>query len=148
MGYATKSRDTLIMNDEFERYRASYVRTESRALKERDQLKHQNARKMVDNKESIERAITNAIFPGLAVLELSNGRVGMGFFRDDKWLVSNAHVIHDNSDILEGIVIRTYNQTETVLQVARGYHRPWNSDLSPDIYCLRMKHIQGRIFSI
>ena len=60
MGYATKSRDTLIMNDEFERYRASYVRTESRALKERDQLKHQNARKMVDNKESIERAITNA----------------------------------------------------------------------------------------
>ncbi|MEI6095507.1 MAG: hypothetical protein WCR08_08640 [Gammaproteobacteria bacterium] len=147
MGYAIKSRDTLIMNDEFERYRASYVRTESRALKERDRLKHQNARKMFDNKESIERAITNAIFPGLAVLELSNGRVGMGFFRDDTWLVSNAHVIHDNSDILEGIVIRTYNQTETVLQVARGYHRPWNSVLSPDIVVLNTQEAHTSISS-
>ena len=71
------------MNDEFEKYRASYVRTESRALKERSQLKLQNAKQMFDTKEGIDCAITNEIFPGLAVLELSNGRAGMGFFRDE-----------------------------------------------------------------
>lgn len=63
----------------------------------------------------------------------------MGFFRFETWLVSNAHVIHDNSEIQEGLLIKKYDDTKTFLEVEQGYHRPWNSMISPDLVVLNTK---------
>lgn len=99
----------------------------------RDLSQTQKTKALFANKTNLAIQIARDIFPALVGIETACGRVGMGFFQHERWLVSNAHVIKHRSEIDEGIVLKRSDGTECLLDAEQAYHRPWESVVSPDI---------------
>jgi len=73
----------------------------------------ERAKKMFLNRaydgETLEHVIEKNIFPNVVIIEILNGKYGMGFFAHPEWLVSNAHVISSIDDIHTGIRLKMYS---------------------------------------
>jgi len=73
----------------------------------------ERAKNMFDNRlydgETLEHVIEKNIFPNVVIIEILNGKYGMGFFAHPEWLVSNAHVISSIDDIHTGICLKMYS---------------------------------------
>ncbi|MGV3740217.1 MAG: hypothetical protein ACO1N3_02865 [Gammaproteobacteria bacterium] len=124
------------MNNEHEKKRQSFLRAATLDQAERDAARYQNAEDMFMQRKDLLTSIERQLFPSVVLIELSHGRNGMGFFRHDNWLVSNAHVIHSQDEIIEGLRIKKHDGTERFLDVKQGFYRPWESVLSPDLVVL------------
>jgi hypothetical protein len=123
----------MFMNSKYEKERRqqfSMFAAEQRA-RDAGQIRHSKA--VFDNKTNLTTQIERDIFPALVGIETACGRVGMGFFQHERWLVSNAHVIKHRSEIEQGIVLKKSDGTDCLLDAEQAYHRPWDSVVSPDI---------------
>lgn len=129
------------MNDEYEKKRRSFLRSATLDQAKRDAARDQDAKDMFTQRKNLVTSIERQLFPAVVLIELSHGRNGMGFFRHDNWLVSNAHVIHSQDEITEGLRIKKYDDTELFLDVKQGFYRPWESVLSPDLVVLNTEGI-------
>jgi hypothetical protein len=124
------------MNDEYEQKRRSFLQSATLDQAKRDAARDQGAKDMFTQRKDLVTSIERQLFPAVVLIELSHGRNGMGFFRHDNWLVSNAHVIHSQDEITEGLRIKKYDDTELFLDVKQGLYRPWDRVLSPDLVVL------------
>ena len=129
------------MNDEYEKKRRSFLRSATLDQAKRDAARYLSAKDMFMQRKDLVTSIERQLFPAVVLIELSHGRNGMGFFRHDNWLVSNAHVIHSQDEITEGLRIKKYDDTELFLDVKQGFYRPWESVLSPDLVVLNTEGI-------
>lgn len=104
----------------------------------------ERAKKMFDDEETLEHVIEKNIFPNIVIIEILNGKYGMGFFAHPEWLVSNAHVISSIDDIHTGIRLKMYsnnynNNNRTQKNDDNNDNNSDNSELIPtfnmnDIY--------------
>ncbi len=133
------------MNDEYEKKRRSFLRSEALAQARRDAARYQNAKDMFQQRKDLLTSIERQLFPAVVLIELSHGRNGMGFFRHDNWLVSNAHVIHSQDEITEGLRIKKYDDTEVFLDLKQGFYRPWESVLSPDLVVINTEEMHSGV---
>lgn len=94
------------MNSEYEKNRRQQVSFFAAEQRARDLSQTQKTKALFANKTNLAIQIARDIFPALVGIETACGRVGMGFFQHERWLVSNAHVIKHRSEIDEGIVLK------------------------------------------
>ena len=104
---------------------------------EMDRNWDKEAKRMFQNRESLENAINTEILPTVVKIESSDGRTGMGFFRHSQWFVSNAHVIRHRADIDLGIELTDSKGFSIALDVEEAYHRPYDNNKAPDIVVLK-----------
>ena len=121
----------MFMNSKYEKERRqqfSMFAAEQRA-RDAGQIRHSKA--VFDNKTNLITQIERDIFPALVGIETACGRVGMGFFQHERWLVSNAHVIKHRSEIEQGIVLKKSDGTDCLLDelAQRAYSAPTVSNL-------------------
>ena len=121
------------MNSEYEKRRRQILLQFASEQQARDSNQAQQVKTRFANKANLVDQIETSIFPALVRLETANGRVGMGFFQHERWLVSNAHVIKHRSEIDEGIVLTRCDGSICLLEAEQAFHRPWESVISPDI---------------
>lgn len=133
------------MNNEYEKKRRSFLQSASLDQAKRDAARYQDAKDMFMQKKDLVISIERQLYPAVVLIELSHGRNGMGFFRHDNWLVSNAHVIHSQNEIIEGLRIKKYDGTELFLDVKQGFYRPWESVISPDLVVLNTEGMHGGV---
>lgn len=124
------------MNDEYEKKRLFFLQSAALDQAQREVARYQSAKDMFMQRKDLLTSIERQLFPAVVLIELSHGRNGMGFFRHDNWLVSNAHVIHSQDEIIEGLLIKKHDDTELFFDVKQGFYRPWENVLSPDLVVL------------
>ena len=125
--------DKVLMNSSYEKERRQQLSMFAAEQRARDAGHVRHSKALFDNKTNLVTQIERDIFPALVGIETACGRVGMGFFQHERWLVSNAHVIKHRSEIEQGIVLKKSDGTDCLLDAEQAYHRPWDSVVSPDI---------------
>lgn len=90
---------------------------------EENNLQIEQTKAMFENLDSLETAIKNSIFPCVISIRTSQG-IGTGFFKFEKWLVSNAHVLPNNTCVKEAIFTdNQFNASKIDLGEYGSFHR-------------------------
>jgi len=108
-----------------------------RIMQQSDEHRMEEAKNKFENKQDLKEEIKKEIIPTLVQIITKNGIIGTGFFQYSEWLVSNAHIIPAKEVLDAGVQIIDYDSNKLVLDAEASYHRPSNSNMSPDIVVVK-----------
>lgn len=134
-----------VMNSKYQQTRQEQLAIFSEKLAALELEQHNNARELFTNKTNLLNTIMRQIYPATVVIKLACGRVGMGFFRHDQWLVSNAHIIKQKNELDDGIILSTFDGQAADLLSIQAYHRPYALTKSPDLVVIKTKNQHASI---